>query len=204
MCVCVSSDLQACRCLCWELWVQRALIDPLPLPGSTVAILQATMEFPQTPFFIMQNFSLPQRHRERRQAVGSLAHPNPLTCFSWTFNLLLLLMEELLRPVMAELRRRKLPPDLDHFSPFPPWWLRFGFVNLIPPLCMWVTPPWSLLTTHALAIKLKWIYRHLGDKREKDIPEGRPDGWEIQAVLCYRRRCCFQWGTDFNIAWWCH
>lgn len=39
-----------------------------------------------TPSLIMQNLSLPQRHREQRQAVGSqtLAHPSPLTCFIWT------------------------------------------------------------------------------------------------------------------------
>lgn len=93
-----------------------------------------------SPSLIMQNLSFtPETQREKTSSrLTGTGTPH-------FFYLELLLMEELRQPVMAQLRRRKLPPNLVPRSlfPFSLWWLRFGFVILILPLCMWATPPWS-------------------------------------------------------------
>lgn len=79
-----------------------------------------------------------------------------LTCFIWTL-FITSLKKELLQPVMAALGGRKLLQNLDLSSPFilSLWCLRFGFVNLILPSCMCITPPWSCQSAHALAIRIE-------------------------------------------------
>lgn len=140
-------------------------------------------EVSQTPFFIMQYLSFTPEEQRKRQAAGlqALAHAPVL------FELYLLLLRvELLQPVMAELRGRKLPPNLDLRSlfPFSLSWLRFGFVNLILPLCMWVTLPWSRKTDHALANKNRNESTAIYWMRErKTLPEETTNS--IQAIPCF-------------------
>lgn len=119
VCVCVAVFWLAslCLCVCWKLWVLRAPRGPLPLPGPPVTFLQATMEFPPTPFLIMQNLSFTPEAQRKKASSGLTGTGTRKT--PHLFYLLLLLMEELSQPVMPELRGRKFPWNLDLRSLLP-------------------------------------------------------------------------------------
>ncbi len=149
-CVCVCGRLLTCKlvlvCLLRAVSPEAAE-RPSPSSWTPSGISPSNSGVSPTPFLIMQNLSFTPETLRQKASSGLTGTGTPETphLFYLNFYLSPLLMEELSQPVEAELRGRKLPPNLVLRSlfRFPLRWLRFGFVNPILPLCMWVTPPWS-------------------------------------------------------------
>lgn len=85
VCVAISWLASLCLCLCWELWVLRAMSGPLPPPGPPGAYLQATVEPPQLPPSSCRSLVLPQRHREKASVGVTGTYPRSPTWFIRTF-----------------------------------------------------------------------------------------------------------------------